>query len=141
MINNFSKIINNPRSVQYIIIFYLLISLLFSLCYHFVIPLIEGIPTLEYNKSVNGKEYVNNFFDCFYFSITSQTTVGYGDIVPSSFSGKLLTMIQVVFGFFYLAFTISFFTARAVLKSDKFEAFMSSYSNNRINSRPGKEVH
>lgn len=140
MINNFSKIINNPRSVQYIIIFYLLIAIFFSLCYHFVLPLIEGIPALEY-KSAAGKEYVNNFFDCFYFSITSQTTVGYGDIVPTTFSGKVLTMIQVVFGFFYLAFTISFFTARSVLKSDKFEAFMKSYSNSRITSKPGKEVH
>lgn len=50
---------------------------------------------------------INNLFDKlfngFYFSLITQTTIGFGDIVPQTKISKLLVMLQVlsVFGIFY----------------------------------------
>jgi voltage-gated potassium channel len=38
------------------------------------------------------------FLDAFYFSIFTMTTVGYGDVTPSSESGRLLTVLMVLIG-------------------------------------------
>jgi voltage-gated potassium channel len=38
------------------------------------------------------------FLDAFYFSIFTMTTVGYGDVTPSSESGRLLTVLMVLTG-------------------------------------------
>lgn len=127
MLKELYRLFNNPRSGAYIIFFYIAASMIFGLIYYAALPLIEGTPSLEYNTEV--KKHVDNFFECFYFSITSQTTVGYGDIIPGTSGARLCAMIQTVFGFFYLAFTISFFTAKRILKSDKFEMFLLNYSN------------
>ena len=131
MVQILFKLINNPRNVYYIILFYLAVSVLFSLCYFIILPLFEGHPSLKYNISTQSSSYVNDYFDCFYFSITSQTTVGYGDIIPASFLGKTITAIQVIFGYFYLAFTISIFTCKAILKSDRFKSFLLRYTNEK----------
>ena len=116
------RLINNPRCTYYIIIFYLAVSIVFSLLYYSVIPAIEGTPSLQFHN--RSEAYITHYFDCFYYSITSQTTVGYGDITPVTFLSKTVTTVQVTFGYFYLAFTIAFFTAKAILNSDKFEAIL-----------------
>ena len=36
--------------------------------------------------------------DSFYFSVSSLTTVGYGDITPSSQLGKLIAALYILFG-------------------------------------------
>lgn len=41
--------------------------------------------------------------DSFWFVISSITTVGYGDIVPSSSEGKILAMLLVIIGFISLS--------------------------------------
>lgn len=35
-------------------------------------------------------------FDCFYFSLITQTTVGYGIIYPKTFLMKLISIIQLL---------------------------------------------
>ncbi len=41
-----------------------------------------------------------SFLDCFYFSLVTQSTVGYGDIVPVSETAKLINIMQIfsIFG-------------------------------------------
>lgn len=49
--------------------------------------------------SVRGKEIKLqklSFWECFYFSIITQTTIGYGEIVPVSFWGQLVVSIQAL---------------------------------------------
>ena len=53
-----------------------------------------------------------SFIDCFYFSIVTISTVGYGDIVPQSERAKgvavymiLSTVYQAYYGFFGIFFT------------------------------------
>lgn len=38
------------------------------------------------------------FFDAFYFSVVTLTTVGYGDIVPASSHGKIFTILIIISG-------------------------------------------
>lgn len=43
-----------------------------------------------------------HWYDYFYFSLVTLTSLGYGDITPVSFMGKFLSMIEVFFGFIML---------------------------------------
>jgi hypothetical protein len=38
------------------------------------------------------------WLDCFYFSVTTLTTVGYGDFAPQSDAGKIFTIIYIFIG-------------------------------------------
>lgn len=41
---------------------------------------------------------INTFFDAFWYSLVTITTVGYGDITPSTVSGRLAGIILLLFG-------------------------------------------
>ena len=48
-------------------------------------------------------ESFNNFFDAIYWATVSLTTVGYGDIYPTSTLGRIVTMISSLFGIAIIA--------------------------------------
>lgn len=43
------------------------------------------------------------FFECFYFSLVTQTTLGYGDITPRGVLARSIMMSQVFFGVMVIA--------------------------------------
>lgn len=45
--------------------------------------------------------------DCFYWAITTMTTVGYGDMVPVSIGGRFIAAIAMVAGIFVIAMPVS----------------------------------
>ncbi|MAU15823.1 MAG: metal transporter [Muricauda sp.] len=47
------------------------------------------------------------FFEFLYFSLITFSSVGYGDVVPLSFEGKFLAMLEIVLSFFVLVFGIA----------------------------------
>jgi voltage-gated potassium channel len=49
-------------------------------------------------EHVHNPEVVSTFFDAIYFSIVTLTTVGYGDITPISFGGRVVTLLMIVTG-------------------------------------------
>ncbi len=56
-------------------------------------------------KEVNPENF-SSMFDAFYFSIVTLTTVGFGDIVPLSFQGKLVTLFSILFGIAVIPYQI-----------------------------------
>jgi hypothetical protein len=48
-----------------------------------------------------------NHFNTLYFSFTTLSTVGYGDIVPVSGIARILAMSEAVFGMFYVTLLIA----------------------------------
>ncbi len=120
---NIWSIINNPRSTLYILVIYIMMAVVFSLFYFILLSTIEGAPSLKHNSCSQSAVHAAGYFDSFYFSITSQTTVGYGDIIPATTGAKIVSGIQVFFGYFYLAFTMAIFTCKALVKSEVFKSF------------------
>ena len=53
----------------------------------------------------------DSFFMALYWATVSLTTVGYGDIYPVSFAGRLLAMISSVFGIAIVALPAGIITA------------------------------
>jgi len=78
---------------------------------------------MSYNTNSLPRTEVVSFLDRLYFSMTTQATIGYGDIIPTSVSEKTCSIVQGVFGYFYLAFLASICTAEAILKSKQFGVF------------------
>jgi len=39
-----------------------------------------------------------NWIDCLYFSVVTLTTVGYGDIAPTTAAGKIFTIFYIIIG-------------------------------------------
>jgi len=49
----------------------------------------------------------SNFFNCFYFIVVTGTTVGYGDMSPVSYVGKLIALLTVAVGLINITFIIN----------------------------------
>ncbi|NES19530.1 MAG: ion transporter [Symploca sp. SIO3E6] len=52
-------------------------------------------------------EGFSTFFDAFYFSIVTMTTVGFGDITPLSEAGRLLTLLMIMTGIVFIPWQLS----------------------------------
>ncbi|MEG2821039.1 MAG: ion transporter [Lachnospiraceae bacterium] len=53
----------------------------------------------------------DNFFEALYWATTALTTVGYGDIYPVSYVGRLISMISSIFGIAIIALPAGTITA------------------------------
>ena len=47
-----------------------------------------------------------NLFDAFYFSVVTWTTLGYGEILPSSTESKIFVIVEVMLGYIYMGILI-----------------------------------
>ena len=56
-------------------------------------------------------ESFGNFFDAIYWATVSLTTVGYGDIYPTSNIGRIVTMISSILGIAIVALPSGIITA------------------------------
>ncbi|MEA5509676.1 ion transporter [Crocosphaera sp. UHCC 0190] len=53
-----------------------------------------------------------NFFDALYFSIVTMTTVGFGDVIPLSEAGRIVTVIMIFSGVILIPWQISILTQK-----------------------------
>jgi len=81
------------------VVVYLLISLLFTTIYH-TVYLIEGENTFKGLSSFDRKEFM-------YFSLTSLTTMGYGDILPAVAFTRSMANLEALIGQLYPAILIA----------------------------------
>ena len=65
---------------------------------HLIINLIfASIYFMLGHKNFNGLDSNSNFFDYLYFSMTTSSSVGYGDISPNTIISKTFVMIHQMF--------------------------------------------
>lgn len=103
-----SKIIGESHQLTHILtlfgILIILIVLSFSADYQALYILNSANFKFE---TIPNNLFFLQFFEFLYFSFITFSSVGYGDIVPISISGKLIVILEVVLSFFVLVFGIA----------------------------------
>jgi len=83
--------LNWPRFAVFVAIIYIGLNLLFAALY-----------SLQ-QDSIAGSTGGHWFFDCFFFSIQTLATVGYGHMYPQTLYGHIISTIEIMTGVFLLA--------------------------------------
>jgi len=109
------NLINSKKIIPYMLGIYFGFTFLFALSYDLLIPALTQTEALIFNiESFSGTHI--SFVDAYYFSVVTQTTVGFGDIVPASHTAKIVTSIQAFIGYFSIILFTTAFVSRIVIK-------------------------
>jgi len=73
----------------------------------------EFIEIQEINQQFE-REGKNPYFEAAYWLITTATTVGYGDITPQTFQGKIVSIFMMILGVSVLGLVLSTITSKIV---------------------------
>ena len=96
------------------IVVYLLIGMSFSLLYSLMEGLAPGSFCINTSQGLNQKL---NFFDFIYYSFTTLTTTGFGDITAVSLYARAASNIEEVIGVMYVAIIIARFVSIYIVQS------------------------
>ena len=80
-----------PQFAVFVGVLYIALNLLFAALYSFQ------------RDSIAGSTGGSWFFDCFFFSVQTLATVGYGHMYPQTLYGHIITTIEIMSGIFLLA--------------------------------------
>jgi inward rectifier potassium channel len=80
-----------PQFAMFVASLYIGLNLLFAALYSFQ------------ENSIAGSTGGHWFFDCFFFSVQTLATVGYGHMYPQTLYGHIVTTIEIMSGLFLLA--------------------------------------
>src|SRR3989475_3224117 len=80
-----------PRFAAFVAGVYVGLNLLFAALYSFQ------------QNSIAGSTGGHRFFDCFFFSVQTLATVGYGHMYPQTLYGHIISTIEIMTGIFLLA--------------------------------------
>ena len=94
-----------PRFIIITVLGYTVCNLGFAVAFYVVGP--ENLSGVEPSMS-----RVEQFLQCFYFSVQTFTTVGYGAIAPNSITTNALASLLALFGWIALALATGLFFAR-----------------------------
>lgn len=61
-------------------------------------------------------EVFATFFDAFYYSVITLATVGFGDLSPVTFAGRITTIIMLMVGFVFIPWQLTEFVRHIVTK-------------------------
>lgn len=103
-----SKIIAQSHLLAHVLALFGLLIGLIVLSFATDYTLMYLIDSESFKTSLtNGESRLVIFYEFLYFSFISFSSVGFGDIVPISASGKFLVMLEIVLSFFVLVFGIA----------------------------------
>lgn len=77
---------------------------------------------LVYHEEAGRNPAIENFFDAFYFSIVTLTTVGYGDITPVTESGRWVTVLIIAAGIVFIPWQVAALLRRNIFTGGKVPA-------------------
>lgn len=97
---------------------YFLVRIFFTL---FAIIFVSSGLIFFIEHEVNPERF-GTFFDAVYYSIVTLTTVGFGDIIPVSNAGRLVTMGMIISGIIFIPWQIGSFLKRIIYTAGKVEA-------------------
>ena len=80
---------------------------LYSLLVVAAIVISIGSIAIFYIESPNEETQINSFLDAVWWTVSTVTTVGYGDIVPVTDAGKIMAIFYMIFGIGILAVFLS----------------------------------
>jgi len=89
---------------------YIWIAIIFACLYTLLSKFNTGAFQLQARlvKGMDMAEWNHNFNELYYFSFVTQTTLGYGDIVPVSHTARSLAITQAMIGQFYVAVILAY---------------------------------
>ncbi len=93
-----------PRFIGLTVLVYMVCNLTFAVGFYLIGP--------EQLSGIDGWSPFDKFLGCFYFSVQTFTTVGYGVIAPDSVAANALAALLALFGWVALALVTGLFFAR-----------------------------
>ena len=81
--------------------------LIFSLLIASAVIVVTGSVVIFYVESPHPDSEINSMLDAVWWTVATVTTVGYGDIVPITETGKIIAIIYMFFGIGFLAIFLS----------------------------------
>ena len=100
----------------------ILFVFLFTIAYRFPVPswmlagLADFAPHFHQTTDAYSREPLT-FWGCFYFSIVTFTTLGFGDVVPDNTAARFLVTLEVICGYVMLGGLISIFANKFASRS------------------------
>ena len=109
------------RSLTLWALWSLFFAFLFALAY---MPLPTWMPTWTQNWTPRFHQTTGaysgeplTFWNCFYFSVVTFTTLGFGDVVADNAAARFLVTLEVIFGYLMLGGLISIFSNKLASRS------------------------
>ena len=109
------------------------VLLIFSFICGILIFIKEKIFSKE-NSMFNPDNPIKGIINGFYFSNVFSSTVGFGDLIPKSIPGRLLTVVMIIVGVYFI-FPYAIANMSAALQEEN-----ASYAINGVEDLPGKTV-
>lgn len=91
---------------------------------------------LTYYGTLDNWNFVRNVGNAAYFVLITITTVGYGEIIPSNWFGKILVILIILSGLFFLSVFVSVFTSTGQSENKKTADLDSSEMAAADNEKP-----
>jgi Ion channel len=76
-------------------------------CWMFLLVSIFAMIYVKFGLLSSGGKTVESILDCFYFSVITFTTLGYGDVLPTGIMGKLFVIAEVISGYISLGLLLT----------------------------------
>ena len=103
-----SKIIGESHQLTHVLTLFAVLIILIVLSFSADYQALYTLSSENFKSTTPlNRSFIPQFFEFIYFSLITFSSVGFGDVVPLTISGKLLVMMEVFLSFLVLVFGIA----------------------------------